>query len=141
MKAKIVTKGIVWNSDINRILIVQRSSADSVGANTWENIGGNLEEGEDIEEGLIREIREEVGITDIAIRKVAYVALLNGASPNLIIVYLCETKSEVVNLSSEHQSYLWADEAECRNKLPKAILDDFEKNGIWRIFSSSGKDI
>lgn len=136
MKADIVTKGIVWNSNINRILIVQRSNTDSVGANTWENIGGNLEEGETLEEGLSREISEEVGITDIVIRKVAYITLVNGDSPYLIIAYLCETKSEVVNLSLEHQSYLWADEAECRNRLPKAILDDFDKNGIWSLFSN-----
>ena len=135
MKADIVTKGIVWNSNTNRILIVQRSNTDSIGANTWENIGGNLEEGESLEEGLRREIREEVGITDIVVRKVAYTTLVNGASPYLIIVYLCETKSEVVNLSLEHQAYLWADEAECRNSLPKAILEDFDKNGIWRLFS------
>ena len=135
MKADIVTKGIIWNSNTNRILIVQRSNSDSIGANTWENIGGNLEEGENLEEGLRREIREEVGITDIVIRKVAYATLVNGAAPYLIIVYLCEAKTEVVNLSLEHQAYLWADEAECRNRLPKAILNDFDKNGIWNLFS------
>ena len=137
MKADIVTKGIIWNSNTNRILIVQRSYTDSVGANTWENIGGNLEDDEKLEEGLRREIREEVGITDIAIKKVSYVTLVNGDTPYLIIVYLCETKSEVVSLSFEHRSYLWADEAECRKKLPKAILDDFDKNGIWSMFKSA----
>ena len=137
MKADIVTKGIIWNSNTNRILIVQRSYTDSVGANTWENIGGNLEEGENLEEGLRREIYEEVGITDITIKKVAYVTLVNGDVPYLIIAYLCETKTEAVTLSLEHQAFLWADEVECRNRLPKAILVDFDNNGIWGVFGNT----
>lgn len=131
MKADIVVKGIIWNRNLNRILIVQRSKTDSVGADTWENIGGNLEDGESPEEGLKREISEEIGITDINIERVAYVTLVNGKEPYLIIVYLCETKEDAVILSHEHQSYLWADEEDCRNRLPKAIIDDFEQNSIF----------
>jgi len=133
MKADIVVKGIIKNSNTNRILIVQRSHTDPVGAGTWENIGGNVEDGEDLEEGLRREIREEVGITDIDIKNVAYVTLVDGKEPFLIVAYLCETKTEEVQLSVEHKSYLWADETECRSRLPKAIIEDFEKNGIWKM--------
>ena len=139
MKADIVVKGIIWNSSMKRLLIVQRNRTDSVGANTWENIGGNIEIGENIEEGLRREISEEVGITDITIKKVAYVTLINGEEPYLIIVDLCETNTKEVTLSFEHQSYLWADAEECRRKLPKEILDDFERNGIWELFDKAGE--
>ena len=133
MKADIITKAIIWNSKKNRFLIVKRCSEDDVGADTWENVGGSVEEGEDLEEALRREIREECGITDIEIRKVAYTTLIRGKSPYLIIAYLCQTATESVTLSPEHTSYLWADETECRNKLPEGILDDFNKNKIWEI--------
>ena len=43
-----------------------------MGANTWENAGGNVENGETLEEALRREIKEEVGLMDITIERVAY---------------------------------------------------------------------
>ena len=61
-----------------------------------------------------REIREETGITDIRIEGVAYVTLVNGNHPYLIIAYLCETLTDAVELSNEHQAYVWADKEMCK---------------------------
>ena len=85
------------------------------------------------EEAMKREIREETGITDIKIERVAYVTLVNAENPYLIIAYLCEVLTEDVKLSEEHQAYVWADEQTCRNMLPKHIIEDFEKYGIFTI--------
>lgn len=131
MKADIIVKSIIFNRDIGRVLLIQRSGNDSIGANTWENAGGNVEYGETPEEAIKREIREETGITEIIIERVAYVTLVNTEEPYLIIAYLCEAKTEAVTLSNEHQAFIWADKDECRNMLPKAIIDDFEKNKIF----------
>ena len=46
MKADIIVKGIIFNRKLNKILLVQRSKRDPIGANTWENAGGNIEYGE-----------------------------------------------------------------------------------------------
>ena len=51
--------------------------------------------------------------------------------PDLLIVYLCETATENVTVSFEHQAYVWADEAKCRELLPKAIIGDFETNHVF----------
>lgn len=132
MKADIVVKGIIYNRAINKFLILQRCGQDDIGAGTWENAGGNIEHGEHPEEAMKREISEETGITDIKIDRVAYVTLVNAENPYLIIAYLCEAMSEDVKLSDEHQAYIWADEEMCRKMLPRHIVYDFDKNGIFK---------
>lgn len=131
MKAKIIVKSIIFNRKLNRILIIQRSKTDPIGADTWENAGGNVEYGETPEQAVQREIREETGITEIQTERVAYVTLVNGDDPYLIIAYLCESLTENVALSGEHQAFLWADKSECINMLPAEIIKDFDKNKIF----------
>lgn len=109
----------------------QRCENDHTGANTWENAGGNIEDGETPEAAVFREVKEETGITDIEIKKIAYVSILEGELPDLLIVYLCETPTVNVTVSFEHQAYVWADEAKCRELLPKAIISDVEKNQVF----------
>ena len=60
-------------------------------------------------------------------------AVLEREIPDLLIVYLCETSTEAVKLSFEHQDYTWADEQQCRTLLPDAIIRDFEKNNVFDI--------
>lgn len=139
MIAKIIVKCIIYNRELNRFLLVQRCQDDDTGADTWENAGGNIESGETPEAAAVREVREETGITDIAIKKVAYIALLEGELPDLLIVYLCETNTENVRLSFEHQAYIWADVEQCRELLPKAIVSDFDDNGIFDILRKNDK--
>jgi hypothetical protein len=50
---------LVWHG--NQVLLLKR--AGSHGAGTWAPPGGHLTQGEDFEEGAIREVREETGVT------------------------------------------------------------------------------
>lgn len=136
MKADIIVKGIIYNRAINRFLLLKRCGEDDIGAGTWENAGGNIELYETPEDAMKREIREETGIAQIKIERVAYVTLVNAEKPYLIIAYLCESLTEEVKLSGEHQAYVWAGEEECRRLLPEHIIDDFEKNGIFGLLGS-----
>ena len=137
MDAQIVVKSIIFNRNCDRILLLQRSSDDLIGANTWEGAGGNIEYGETPEEAIKREIREEAGITDITLKNIAYVSLVNGVKPYLIIAYICESQTETVTLSDEHRAFMWADKEVCKVMLPKAIIEDFDKNGIFELFCNS----
>ena len=136
MQADLVVKGIIFNRSLDKILLLQRSYDDPTGANTWENAGGNMERGERPEEAIKREVREETGLTDIEVRNVAYVTLVDGPAPYLIMAYLCVARMETVSLSHEHQAFRWADQDECRAMLPKPIVDDFASHGIFELFHS-----
>ena len=127
MKAKIIVKSIIFNFSFGKILLMQRSKTDLVGANTWEGEGGNIEAGETLEEAIRREIREETKITEVEIGRIAYVTLVDGDNPYLIVAYFCEVSTENVSLSDEHQAFMWASKEECRRILPAAIIEDFEK--------------
>ncbi len=130
-------KSIIFNRNHNKILLIQRSDDDPIGANTREGVGGNMECGEQPEEAIRREIGEETGITEIIIKNVAYVTLVNDNEPYLIIAYICESQTETVALSNEHRAFMWADKEVCKVMLPKAIIDDFDKNGIFESFRDS----
>lgn len=132
MTAEIVSKGIIYNPKLKRVLLLQRCTTDDTGAGTWENAGGNIEEGETPETALIREIREETGLSDVVVKRVAYVAIMPH-KPVLIIVYLCLTESKNVSLSSEHDAYIWADKNDCLHLLPDGIKNDFQNNNILDI--------
>jgi 8-oxo-dGTP diphosphatase len=56
---KQVTAAIMWKGD--KLLIAQRAEDDECGL-LWEFPGGKLEEGETLEECIIREIKEELNL-------------------------------------------------------------------------------
>lgn len=131
MEASLVVKAIILNRDLRKLLLIQRSATDASGAGNWEGVGGSIEPGESPEEAILREIREEVGIEDIAIERLAYTSLCHGDEPMLIIAYLCSTQSQTVRLSDEHQAWRWVDKQTCRELLPEAIWQDFERHGVF----------
>jgi len=53
--------GFIINKD-KKVLIVKKSPQEHIDAGLWTVPGGKINPNEPIEEGLIREIREEVGI-------------------------------------------------------------------------------
>lgn len=55
-----VVAALIWNED--RFLICQRP-AHKARALLWEFVGGKVEPGESGEQALIREVREELGVT------------------------------------------------------------------------------
>jgi len=59
-KIIVAVKGIINHN--GKILIIQRSDDDETGANTWEFAGGKIDFGENLEDALIREVKEEVGL-------------------------------------------------------------------------------
>ena len=123
-------KGIVRHD--NRILIVQRAAADS-GGGTWECPGGKIDFGEQPEDSLIREIREETGLT-VTVDKIAYASsiLAHPDRQVILLVYFCTAMTSSVTLSEEHDAYFWADESMIRQQIAPSILTAFEQHQIFQ---------
>lgn len=88
---KVVVKGILVRN--NRMLIVQRSHTDSVGAGTWEVVGGNLNFGESLEDALKREYLEEVGL-GITVKNLLFSTTFFTSKVRQIVLlsFLCESE-------------------------------------------------
>jgi ADP-ribose pyrophosphatase len=114
MDSQVTVKAVIQNKD-GKFLIVREGER-------WQAVGGRLEKGEKLEEGLRRETREETGITDLEVGRVVHVdewfAKPEGELKHIVaLFFLCKTKSDKVVLSNEHQEYKWVTTAE---------LDDFQ---------------
>lgn len=63
MSVVVVAVGVVWDRE-GRLLIALRK-ADAYQGNVWEFPGGKVEKDEKVQDALIRELQEEVGITPV----------------------------------------------------------------------------
>ena len=58
----------------DRILLGRRTADRRIYPNVWDVIGGHLEPGETLEEALIREVEEEIGVTPTAFSRLTTIA-------------------------------------------------------------------
>jgi len=100
----------------NEYLMVKRSLDDEDCAGFWEMPSGKLEFGEKVEEGLRREILEEVGI-DISgfDKKIIGISEYSsekndGIKYSVQLNYVIEvpTKNLPIKISEEHTDFVWA---------------------------------
>ncbi len=135
-KIVVATDGLIVHN--GKVLILQRSSHDDVGAGTWCFPGGKIEFGESLENGLLREIREESGIAARAEKFLYVTSFLTDPSREIVMLaWLCSCEQPDVTLSEEHDAFLWAGEAELRRLLQPDILKDLEKNEVFPLLNLS----
>lgn len=118
---------IIFN---RKTLLIQRSKYTGGGENDWEIAGGGLKFGEELLEGLYREIYEETGLT-VRVDRLLY-AMTAMAGPRQIVglTYLSYADSDKVTLSHEHIKFLWATRKQLVELLNKPMLDDFAKHSV-----------
>jgi len=105
---RICEAGILVKGD--NVLLRSRSKAAALYPNTWDVFGGHCEPGESVEQTLVRELNEELGVQPLR-----YVALGMFDEPNPTVygpgeyhffaVY--EWRGEPANLGDEHQTIEW----------------------------------
>jgi 8-oxo-dGTP diphosphatase len=127
-----VVKGVIIND--GKVLILKRSEDEEVGGGTWENVGGKIEFGEELETALMREVREETGL-DVRVERILYATTFKTSPTRQIVLltYLCTTDGKEISISTEHMDYLWATEAQLKVRLPIEILNDFERNDVFSL--------
>lgn len=90
MKSKTCT--LLFLRRDNQILLAMKKRG--FGANLWNGVGGKVDHGETIEEALVRECQEEIGVTPTLYRKVAEHDFLNDTASDpwqmLVHVYFCD---------------------------------------------------
>ncbi|HZG58906.1 MAG TPA: 8-oxo-dGTP diphosphatase MutT [Anoxybacillus sp.] len=105
MKKTVRVVGAVIYNEQNEILCALRSPEMSL-PNLWEFPGGKIEEGENPEEALVREIREELGCTIKVYEKIEEV---HHEYPS-VIVNLLTYKTKIVEgepKAKEHAELKW----------------------------------
>jgi 8-oxo-dGTP diphosphatase len=93
--------------DNGHYLLLKRSSNSKGNPGKWDLPGGKVDAGEDLEEGLLREVKEEGGLT-ISLERVLGAA--ESEAPSKRVAYLIfegRLISGEVHLSDEHEDYLW----------------------------------
>lgn len=104
MDSQVAVKAVIQNKNGKFLIVRERER--------WQAVGGRLEKGERLEEGLRREVAEETSITDLEVGRVIHVdewfSKPEGELKHIVaIFFLCKTDSGEVVLSPEHQAYKW----------------------------------
>jgi mutator protein MutT len=133
---KIVVAGVIINKE-GKVLILQRNKDEEVFPNMWELPSGKREFLEDSQSCLMREIKEETGLSNIKIIMPFYVFEYRIEKPKEIrdttqINFLVKLlKKQKIKLSAEHQNFAWISKSEIKNyqlseNTKKVILEAFK---------------
>jgi 8-oxo-dGTP pyrophosphatase MutT (NUDIX family) len=86
--------------------------------NCWDPVGGGIEEGEAIEEGFKREVKEEAGIEVTDIKLIQAYTIDTGG---LQLIVTAKVLSESVVLSPEHNAFKWITFEELKTITPVSL--------------------
>ena len=116
-KPGLAAKAFIIDSH-DKVLIVKRADNDIQKPGIWELPGGRLEDGENPQRGLVREIKEEVGL-NIQVKNVLEIHHFTRDDDQKIImnVYLCKPNDVDVKLSHEHTEFEWVHISKVKDKL------------------------
>lgn len=109
-----ITTALITDSK-GRVLLLKRSNHSSY-PDTWQFVEGKIEEGENAEEGLQREIHEEIGVSASKIQiYTVFPNLLEANGQNYLafrLVFYVDIESDNIKLSNEHMDFGWFTKAE-----------------------------
>jgi len=108
MRLQIVAKAIILNST-GQVLLLKRSPTDPRRPGEWDFPGGEINPGEEITQGVCREILEETSLRADA-SKVKLVFAASQPYPEVSVtrlLFIAQIGNSDVKLSHEHDSFRW----------------------------------
>ncbi|MDO8574254.1 MAG: NUDIX hydrolase [bacterium] len=100
-------KTIVFRQD-GKFLALHRTETAPHNPLTWDFPGGIIDEGETLETGAIREIKEETGIEVEDLKLLDLESkIIESGELYIFTIYTAQAKSENIVLSYEHDKFQW----------------------------------
>jgi len=115
---------VVVRDEKGRCLLLKRSMSSKGNPGKWDLPGGKVDVGENLEQGLLREVAEETGLS-ISLQRVLGAA--ESESPTKRVAYLIfegSVDSGQVHLSDEHDDFTWV---ERQSLATMDLADQFRK--------------
>jgi len=112
---QISQKALIKKSD--KYLILLRSDNHPVFGGYWDLPGGRLEDGEELEEGLKREVNEETSLDIDVSDRIFKPEMTVFDKPTTFYVYEIANYSGAVTLSKDHSEFRWVTVKELKKML------------------------
>ncbi len=117
---------VIEHSGSGKILLIKRDQVD-FNPGIWELGYGRIDQGEDLETGLRREIREETGLEVELVEPLVTWHFYRGHTPDpdnevIGVTYWVRANSLEVQLSTEHSEFQWLEAEEALEKLTEAEM-------------------
>jgi 8-oxo-dGTP diphosphatase len=113
-----MTVGALFVSQDGKILLGLRAPWKKVWPSHWDTIGGRVEAGETLDEALVREVQEEVGVTPTEYRLIATVRErqpeIYGDALHHVYAVTAWQGDEPANICDEHTELKWFTISEMR---------------------------
>ena len=98
----------VFASDDGDILTLKRAPYKRHYPNMWDTVTGKKEPNESDEDCLMREVREELGIENFAIKhRLEKIIHKDAGREWSATIFLCNFKNGDIALNEEHSEYKW----------------------------------
>jgi len=115
---------VIWDEQTDRYLLLRRAASRDFAAGAWEAVTGRVEQGEDYETALRREVREEIG-GEVQIEfLIGTTHFFRGAATPenelLGVIYGCTLKNAgQIHFGAEHSEMHWIALDEAFRLLPE----------------------
>jgi nucleoside triphosphatase len=135
-----IVVGLVWNKG-GKLLLCKMDSERGVFPGEWGLPGGGIEPGEQMEDALRRELREELGVEVRDIRPAFFKdslrekTLPNGSKITVYMIFLlfhCKALSDQLQLNEEFTEYRWVNAEEIQGlELNEETRDTLDRLELW----------